>query len=241
MTDMSLMPINGGMGNGTAAGVGGALGAIVGNWLNPYGAGRGVGAGVVAGEAVASRVDPMLMDAITANGGAIAAGNTANLQSFSQLQNTVNQAAAGINTAVLTGDMGIQNTVAQAAAGLNDSVNNSGYQTQNALAQGFYSVNNSIVSQGYQNQLATAGLEARIASCCCETQKAIAAEGAATRKQIQDNLITQLQTELCDKKSEISFLRSEVAMQASQAAQTALLEQKIAQSMATVIAHIPKP
>ncbi len=44
---------------------------------------------------------------------------------------------------------------------------------QQTLCQGFGGVNTAITTQGYQNQLATQGLSAQLASCCCDTLAAI--------------------------------------------------------------------
>ena len=69
------------------------------------------------------------------------------------------------------------------------------------------------------------------AECCCSIKGAILSEGAATRQLIQNNLITELQTQLCDSKSRIATLESNAFTTASNAAQTQ-------QIINTILPHI---
>lgn len=74
---------------------------------------------------------------------------------------------------------------------------------ENTIQQGFTNVYNGICDLGYKelqnfstlrydNAIGQKDLSAQIASCCCETQKAIHAEGEATRALIQENKIEAL-------------------------------------------------
>jgi hypothetical protein len=57
------------------------------------------------------------------------------------------------------------------------------------LADSTFALNNSVVNEGRS-------LQTQIANCCCETQKAIHAEGEATRALIQQNKIEALQQKI---------------------------------------------
>lgn len=127
-------------------------------------------------------------------------------------------AAAGFGTQILNdGINSIQNSINGMNMNLSSGLCNIGYQTLDqssrtnlAMMQGFASLGhdncqntNSIVSAinnvGFQNQ-----------QCCCATQKLIAEEGCATRQLIQNNLINELQTKLCDAKSDNAALKSQL-------------------------------
>lgn len=109
------------------------------------------------------------------------------------VMDNLNQIQNGVNNLGLNltqGQCQIQQSIGQSSAGI-----------QNALCQGFSGV--------VEN-----------AECCCATQKTIQAEGAATRQLIQNNLITELQTQLCDAKNKISTLENQQFTAANNAAQT---------------------
>jgi hypothetical protein len=57
------------------------------------------------------------------------------------------------------------------------------------LADSTFALNNTVVNEGRS-------LQTQIANCCCETQKAIHAEGEATRALIQQNKIEALQQKI---------------------------------------------
>lgn len=212
MTDMNVLPIESGMGAGGAAGVGGAIGGLIGSWFgNGWGGGWG-GRGGDAATAVA--VDTSLLNAVNAVGLQVVQG-----------QNGTN--------------MAISNGLSSTYAALNNTMTQQllaetqGFASvQSTLCQGFSGVNQSVYQAGVDTRFAISDLARQNAECCCEIKGAIAAEGAATRGLIQQNLITELQTQLCDAKSKISTLESNAFLTASQAAQT----QQIIQ---TVLAHLP--
>jgi len=216
MTDMTMLPVStgdSGWGSGGAA----ALGAFVGSWFgNGWGpGGRGAGAGVVAAEALSTAP---ILEAVNNVGLQVVQGqNGTNMALCSGLSNVYTGLNAGIT------DLGFQTLQSQAT------------QT-NALTQGFAGLNTAIVSSANDNRFAMQAsinsLQTQMSQCCCETQKSIAAEGAATRQLIQQNLITDLQTQLCDSKSKNAQLESQIYLAGSQAAQT----QQIIQ---TVLAHLP--
>jgi hypothetical protein len=229
---MTMLPVStgdSGWGSGGAA----ALGAFVGSWFgNGWG---GTGRGGVGGG--------MYPD--VSNGVALGANvaATALISDLATLQDSVNSNAlasangfAGVNQTITSGLSstynGLNNTLVQGM--LSDQAQTASIQS--ALCQGFGGLNTAIVSTGNDNRFAMqAGLnsiQTQMSQCCCETQKSIAAEGAATRQLIQQNLITDLQTQLCDSKARIAQQESQIYLAGSQAAQT----QQIIQS---VLAHLP--
>lgn len=211
MTDMSVLPVN--TGSGWGEGGAAALGAFVGSWFGngwgPGGLGRG---GVVAAD-------------VASNASVLEAINNVGLQMV-QGQNGTNMAITRASADVYTG---LNNTLTQQLL-----AEQQGFASvQSTLCQGFSGINQSIFQSGTDTRFAINDLARQNQECCCEVKTAIAAEGAATRQLIQQNLITQLQTELCDAKSKISTLESNAFLTASQAAQT----QQIIQ---TVLAHVTK-
>lgn len=113
---------------------------------------------------------------------------------------------------------------------LSSGLCNIGYQTLDqssrtnlAMMQGFASIGhdncqntNNIVSAinnvGFNQQ-----------QCCCQTQNAIREEGCATRQLIQNNLITDLQTKLCDEKADNAALKAQLYTTNALNGQTAVL------------------
>lgn len=103
--------------------------------------------------------------------------------------------------------------------------------TNMALANGFANTAAATYQSGVDTRFAINSLGQQMADCCCELKGAVMGEGAATRQLIQQNMITELQTQLCDAKSKIGSLESNAYLCASQQAQT----QQIVQ---TVLAHL---
>ena len=197
-------------GSGWGSGGNAAIGAFIGSWFGQGGFGPNA-RNDVAGTNVLEAVNNV---------------NTTLLQGQAQSNMAAAQGFAGLNTVVTSGD-----------ASVTASINQASYQNLNALTQGFAGLNTAILTSAGDNRFAMqAGLnslQSQAAECCCELRTAIGAEGAATRQLIQQNLITELQTQLCDSKSKAAALESQVFLQGSQAAQTNQIIQ-------TVIAHLPK-
>lgn len=208
MDNMTLLP-TGSMGNDAlAAGAGAFIGSWFGNGFGWGGNRNGVADAAVV--AATTSADAIMLDQV---------GN---------LQTSVN--ALGLN---LVQGQGQSNLVAcQGFNGINQTINSTAATSQNTMVQGFAGLNTVINQASSDTRFAIADLARQAAECCCETNKTIVAEGAATRQLIQQNLITQLQTELCDSKSRVSQLESQVFLQGSQAAQTQ-------QIISTVLAHLP--
>ena len=77
--------------------------------------------------------------------------------------------------------------------GLADST----YALNNAITTGFHGVDNAICTLGYQNQAGFTALASQLASCCCDTQRAIA--DSVTQGVMNTNTITsQIATVGCD-------------------------------------------
>lgn len=211
MESMNLMPVDTGSGFGTGGAA--ALGAFVGSWFGNGGFGNGWGARDGAAAVVAS--DAAVLEAINGLGLTVVQGqNQSNLVAA--------QGFAGLNTVVQTGDAAVTAAITQ-----------SSFQNLNALTQGFAGLNTAIVSSSNDTRFAISDLARQNAECCCEIKGAITAEGSATRQLMQQQYINQLQTELCDAKSKIGSLESNMYLSASQQAQTNQIIQ-------TVLAHLPQ-
>lgn len=88
----------------------------------------------------------------------------------------------------------ISNGICDSTFALNNSINTGFAGMQNTLTQGFAGVNTGMVTQGYESRLATQGLSAQLASCCCDIREGIsgvnynlATQGCDTRNQLQTN------------------------------------------------------
>ena len=89
--------------------------------------------------------------------------------------------AAGFSTNTIQrgiDDILLQNTnnlnfINQGFAGLNTAIITNGYETRNAVTGGFADLNNALCTLGYQSQAGFNALSTQLASCCCETQRAI--------------------------------------------------------------------
>lgn len=88
----------------------------------------------------------------------------------------------------------IANGICDSTFALNNTINTGFARVQNTLTQGFAGVNTGMVTQGYESRLATQGLSAQMASCCCDLKEGIgginynlASQGCDTRNQLQTN------------------------------------------------------
>lgn len=238
MGEMNLIP-TGAFGGGDGWGDAGAaaLGAFFGSWFgngamgNRFGYGNGVvGDGAVAAGASAFGTN-LVMDnlnqiqnGITNLGMNVVQGQGDLKQavgnSTSQLQNTLCQGFSGVTANDSQNAYRLQNSINQGFAGINATVNGTNAMTNNYLAQGFAGLNTAITNNGYESRLAVQDLARQNADCCCGIKTAVQAEGAATRQLIQNNLITELQTKLCDAKAKNAALESQAFTCASNASQT---------------------
>lgn len=205
MSDVNLLPVDG-MGGGFGTGGAAALGAFVGSWF-----GNGTGGW-------------------PNNRNATVAGDTILMDSIGTLQASVNSA----NMALVQGQGTANVVAAQGFGGVNSTVLQTGASAQNTMAQGFAGLNTAVYQGSVDTRFAINDLARQSAECCCEVKTAILTDGAATRQLIQNNLITELQTQLCDSKTKAAQLETQAYLCASQNAQTQ-------QIISTVLAHLPHP
>lgn len=126
--------------------------------------------------------------------------------------------AAGFGTQILNdGINSIQNSINGMNMNLSSGLCNIGYQTLDqtsrtnlAMMQGFSSLGHDNCQNTNNIVSAVNGVGFQLAECCCKTQNAIREEGCATRQLIQNNLINDLQTKLCDAKSDNAALKSQL-------------------------------
>lgn len=126
--------------------------------------------------------------------------------------------AAGFGTQILNdGINSIQNSINGMNMNLSSGLCNIGYQTLDqtsrtnlAMMQGFSSLGHDNCQNTNNIVSAVNGVGFQLADCCCKTQNAIREEGCATRQLIQNNLINDLQTKLCDAKSDNAALKSQL-------------------------------
>ena len=161
--------------------------------------------------------------------------NTNVLEAINNVGTTVLQGQAQSNMVATQGFAGLNTVIQQGDAAVTSAVTQSSFQNLNALTQGFAGLNTAILTSSNDNRFALqAGLNeiaSKMAECCCETQKAIVATAAATQQMFQNNVISTLQTEVCDGKAKAAQLENQVFLQGSQAAQTQ-------QIINTVLAHL---
>lgn len=139
--------------------------------------------------------------------------------------------AAGFGTQILNdGINSIQNSINGMNMNLSSGLCNIGYQTLDqtsrtnlAMMQGFSSLGHDNCQNTNNIVSAVNGVGFQLAECCCKTQNAIREEGCATRQLIQNNLINDLQTKLCDAKSDNAALKSQLYTTNMVNGQTAVL------------------
>lgn len=208
MENMQLIPTGSMGGDALAAGAGAFIGSWFGNGFGGNGFGRnGADAAVVA---ATTGAEAIMLDQV---------GN---------LQTSIN----GLGLNLVQGQGQASLTACQGFGGVNQTIMGSAADTKNVLVQGFAGLNTVIQNGDSNTRFAILEAARSAAECCCETQRTIVAEGAATRQLIQQNLITEMQVQLCDSKARVAQLENQVYLGASQAAQT----QQIIQ---TVLAHLP--
>lgn len=125
---------------------------------------------------------------------------------------------------------GISQGICDSTYALNNTITSGNAALQSTLCQGFYGVQSGLQAQGYESRLATQGLSAQLAQCCCAVQgdiKDVACQSASNTAAIiqSGNMNTQrILDYLCNEK--IDALRTEnlqLTNQLSQQAQTRTL------------------
>jgi hypothetical protein len=118
----------------------------------------------------------------------------------------------------------------QQTYGLADST----YALNNSITTGFHGVDNAICTLGYQNQQGFSNLASQMASCCCETGRAIergfaetnynmATQACDIKHAINDSTRSILDFLTTDKIATLQAENQNLKLQASQAAQNAYL------------------
>lgn len=245
----SLIPVaTGGLGSGAgAAGVGGAIGGLIGSWFgngwNGGWGGRGYGCdghGFTAGAELTSNAAIMnqlssIQDTI--NSGTVAdlqaqnATNMAMCQGFSGVVNNANQNMSTLN-----------NTAVQGFAGLNTAVSSGNAGIQQSLCQGFSGLNTAVLVSSKDNALlnceSTSAVKSAISDCCCNTQRTIMSESAATRSLVSQIERDELLRELADAKCKLSSLENQQFTSAQIAAQSNQLRSEMNANTANIIQHM---
>lgn len=221
-----VLPVGGGGGffggGGSALGAfaGGALGSLLFNGGLGYGFGGGRGG---CGGGYGGSGGPIIVNSGSDSGRC----STAELDALTGLQASVN----GVGLAVIQGQNSSNLAACQGFSGVVASGDRNTAALQNSMNQGFAGLNTVVQTgnAGIQQTLCQGfnGMQASIAECCCKTQTAIHAEGEATRALIQQNYINDLQTKLCDAKSDNAALKSQAFVAASQTAQTAQIQAQL--------------
>lgn len=239
MSDMTLIPASGGFGGEAgAAGLGGAVGGLIGSWFgNGIGGwgGRGVGAvagvgGAEAAVSIAGTAANMLTTALVSDIESIQSSLGALGLNVVQGQGATNLAIANtgaMNLNAIT-QQNTQNLLAsvQGFAGLNTSIANSTSSLASAIATS--ETNN--LTRSFQAQL-----EAQ--KCCCETNLNIERQAEATRALMRDQFAQSQAVLIYDLKAQLTDAR----FQNSQLAQTAQLNCKINQVEQLVNFKLPTP
>lgn len=120
---------------------------------------------------------------------------------------------------------GIANGICDSTFALNNTITSGFAGVQSTLCQGFGGVNSAIMQQGYESRLATQGLSAQLASCCCDVERGIerlacqSATDTAAIIQSGANNTQRILDYLCNEK--IEALRAENTLLTSQLSQNA--------------------
>ena len=248
---------NGWGGDFAGALIGGAIGSWFGNGFGGFGNNGGGGCCggsspssptvVVAGGA-GGGCSSAELDALT---GLQASVNSLGLQSL-QGQNSTNMAMcqgfSGVVAADNANTASLGNAITQGFAGLNTAIMSGDQSIQNSMCQGFNGLNTAVLVSSKDNALAacqsTNQITNAIDSCCCTTQRAIAAEGSATRALVSQLDRERLLTQICDLKAENSGLKSQAFTSAAIGALGSQLRSEMQQNTLNIIGHmavIPRP
>lgn len=126
--------------------------------------------------------------------------------------------ADGFSTAILNdGVNAIQNSLNNINMNVSKGICDLGYSTLSQNGQTNLAMMQGFASLGHDNCQNTNSIVSAITNaafqqqqCCCETRSTIREEGCATRELIQNNLVVDLQTKLCDAKSENAALKAQI-------------------------------
>ena len=110
---------------------------------------------------------------------------------------------------VTTGDLCSQfnfNDLQRSVQGIQQGICDSTYALNNTLMSGFHGVDNAICNLGYQTQSGFNALSTQLASCCCETQRAIERGFCDTNYNMATNTRDIIEATNCGVRSILDFL-----------------------------------
>lgn len=162
------------------------------------------------------------------------AANIANLQGISSNALTYQSG----NAAVLASLAGANYTTLSSINGLGRDVvttaNQNALQQLNSFnqltttnLQGFNEIGRDMATSTNQLIMGQNAMSAQMAACCCSIEKAISADGSATRALINDLNVQNLQAQLADAKSMNSNLAQSIAMNNALGNQTSVILQHL--------------
>lgn len=142
----------------------------------------------------------------------------------------------GFSTNLLNdGINSIQSAINQVGRDVTSGICSLGYQTADIMGrsnvanlQGFNQISRDVSNNGSSIVSAINNLGSQMSSCCCATQRLVEQQGCQTRELMQAIANQAVRDQLCDAKSEISFLKSK-----DYATQLA------SSSVATILAKLP--
>lgn len=182
-------------------------------------------------------------------GGALTRADLCSDMNFSQLENGVR----GISQGICDSTFALNNAITSGFAGVNNAVCDLGYTLNTNIMQGNFGLQQAINSAAVANMQGQNALQAQLASCCCDTQRAIdgvnynmATNTCAITNQMNNNTRDIIESQnagtraildyLCNDK--ISTLQNEnqaLRLAASQANQNAAIGAMIDASTANII------
>lgn len=223
MSDMTLLPNMGGGNEAGAAGLGGAVGGLLGSMFGRRGVfGDGDGGG----------------------GGGVAIGAGAILDGISGIQTSVN--SLGLQT--IQGQNATNTAVERSAAATFNGITSQNTQNLLASVQGFAGLNTAITANTAAVTAAIASadraalersFQAQLAAekCCCETNLNIERQGNATRDLMRQQFADAQAVLICDMKSKLQGAE----FTTSQVLQSAQLNHKINEVYQLINFKLPTP
>lgn len=240
---------NGWIGNGFNRGFGG------------FGGFGGAGFVAATDNAVA---DSVIVDGLSRISDQVSGVNTTLLNSQAQQNTSMCQGFSSVNQSIFEASAGLSRDLGTGFNVLANTVVNGNNQINQNMCSGFANTIAAVNANGTASRFDTLNgfnnMQRAIDSCCCNTQTALAngfgnlalencqntgkivstvqAEGSATRALINQNVINELQTKLCDAKAKIGSLESQQFTSNALAAQSALWDRKLADAITTIVTEV---
>ena len=240
---------NGWIGNGFNRGFGG------------FGGFGGAGFVAATDNAVA---DSVIVDGLSRISDQVSGVNTTLLNSQAQQNSSMCQGFSSVNQSIFEASAGLSRDMGTGFNAVANTVVNGNNQINQNMCSGFANTIAAVNANGTASRFDTLNgfnnMQRAIDSCCCNTQTALAngfgnlalencqntskivntvqAEGSATRALINQNVINELQTKLCDAKAKIGSLESQQFTSNALAAQSALWDRKLADAITTIVTEV---